>query len=589
MEELFSKNEMVDNKYKIQFYINGDEFYQRYRAKNLDNKNCIIKFYNSSKLSYNRFINNELLEVKILSELDHKNIIKLADHGILIKNNQKFHYTVVHFLSGETLEDKFKREGLLSPYAIVPLLVQIITGLNTLHKRERSLIHNNINLKTIYLDYSDNKEKPVITNFEYARYIDDSQNSVELDQLNPFYTAPEVFNGIFTPQSDIFSVGALMYHLVEGVPPWYIEIPDYKFSDAKFRKAILEKRKDKLTFNSLNLDDYKDDPVIAVIQKALSIDVDDRFKNVEEMELALRGKIKIHTNQAIEAKKPLKKPKQGQGFSAIAGMQELKDRLYNDVIDLLNDEEGAEKYGITIPNGMLLYGPPRCGKTFFAERFAEEAGFNYKFIKTSDLASIYIHGSQEKIGLLFKEARREAPIILCFDEIDALVPKRDKVDNASQSGEINEFLTQLNNCGEDGIFVIGTTNYPQGIDSAVLGAGRMDIKIYVPVPDFEARRALFKLYLKNKPVELCINYDKLAELTNNYTAGDIVYIIQSASRFVRKSREKITQNLLEDFIKKTNSSVTLEELNKYDFIKQKFEKTRTPKSTKKSQIGFIQE
>ena len=102
---------------------------------------------------------------------------------------------------------------------------------------------------------------------------------------------------------------------------------------------------------------------------------------------------------------------------------------------------------MSIPNGLLFYGPPGCGKTFFAERFAEEIGCNYMYVLCSDVASPYIHGGQEKIANLFEEARKNAPTILFLDEVEAMIMDRSKHNNVSEQGEVNEFLGQLNNCG----------------------------------------------------------------------------------------------------------------------------------------------
>ena len=158
--------------------------------------------------------------------------------------------------------------------------------------------------------------------------------------------------------------------------------------------------------------------------------------------------------------------KTGGGFADVAGMQTLKDDLTKRVIWVLKDKEKAEKYRLTPPNGMILYGPPGCGKTYFAEKFAEEAQFNFKMVSGSDLGSTYMHGTQGKIANLFKEAEQRAPVILCFDEFDSFVPARGSSDANQRGEEVNEFLAQLNNCSKRGIFVIGTTNRIELIDSA---------------------------------------------------------------------------------------------------------------------------
>lgn len=280
------------------------------------------------------------------------------------------------------------------------------------------------------------------------------------------------------------------------------------------------------------------------------------------------------------ARKPV-----GPGFSAVAGMEELKQRLRTDVIEILANKEEAARYGLTLPNGMLLYGPPGCGKTYIAERFAEEAAYNYQYVKSSDLASTYLHGSQEKIAELFNEARRNAPTILCFDEFDALVPKRDVINNASHSAEVNEFLSQLNNCGNDGVFVIATTNRPDKIDSAVLRSGRIDYKIYVPVPDFESRKALFQVMLKGRPSDDSIDYDRLAKNTDGYLASDIAAMVQMAAREAFRAKSDITQKLLVHAAKSMTPSLSKSQIKEYDRMRQEFEKKNDDGDRK--HIGFL--
>ena len=275
----------------------------------------------------------------------------------------------------------------------------------------------------------------------------------------------------------------------------------------------------------------------------------------------------------------------GPGFSAVAGMEDLKRQLRSDVIEVLANKEEALKYGLTIPNGMLLYGPPGCGKTFISEKFAEEAAYNYRYVKSSDLASTYLHGSQEKIAELFNDARKNAPTILCIDEFDALVPKRDVINNASQSAEVNEFLSQLNNCGNDGVFVIATTNRPDKIDSAVLRSGRIDYKIFVPTPDFEARKELFSIILKDRPVEKSIDYDKLAKITEGYLASDISAIVQMAAREALRAKSPIAYSLLLDAAKSMTPSLSKSQIKEYDKMRQEFEKRKDDNNRKR--VGFL--
>ena len=264
-------------------------------------------------------------------------------------------------------------------------------------------------------------------------------------------------------------------------------------------------------------------------------------------------------------------------------MDDLKKLLNESVLYVLRDKERAQRYRLTIPNGMLLYGPPGCGKTFIAERFAEEAGYNFRFVKSSDLASIYIHGTQEKIGELFSEARACAPCVLYFDEFEALVPRRAETNNASHAGEVNEFLSQLNNCGKEGVFVIATTNQPQLIDEAVLRRGRIDYIIYVPMPDVAARAELFAIHLRKRPCADDIDKQRLARLTERYVASEIAFIVSQAALVASRTDDPITQALLERIIRETTPRTTVDMLRRYESMRQKLEQI----NTERPRIGFL--
>lgn len=600
---ILSKNEVINSKYTILLFIKNGSNAQTYRVKGSDGKLYFLKLFNYSKLHRSQFdMDGNLLEIEILKQINHPNIVKYRDSGEIIIENQKYAFLVLDFIAGETIADKIIREDVLDEYDVRQFSLGILNGLKYLHTHNNCIIHNEITPQNIMLDLSGDIPVVKIIDFGYARSFYSSTKSFYKEGLNPNYMASECFNNIFSPQSDLYSVGALMFQSLFGLPPWFKEVSKFKSDRIKLEELILEERQKSLSLPNITSSNLNiNDDIFKIIKKALHSNTDIRFKTADDFIKSLNGDIEIEdidldSSNAKSQKENISKKetktvsaRKNKGFNSIAGMQSLKEKLVNDVIDLLNDKEGAERYGLTIPNGMLLYGPPGCGKTFFGERFAEEAGFNYQYIRSSDLASIYVHGSQEKIGKLFKEARDNAPTILCFDELDALVPNREKVNNVSQSGEVNEFLTQLNNCGEDGIFVIGTTNNPNSIDPAILRAGRMDIKVFIPPPDEPARSALFELYLKDKPLDFGIDYNKLALLTENYVVSDIVLIVQEVSRSMRKSRGRITMQALENMIKSIKPSVTVLDIKRYEQIRNVMEKsvidTEAENNTRRP-IGF---
>ena len=279
------------------------------------------------------------------------------------------------------------------------------------------------------------------------------------------------------------------------------------------------------------------------------------------------------------------------GFEDVAGMDELKQLVTEGFINVLNNQECAKAYGITPPS-LLFYGPAGCGKTYFAERLADELGIFFMKIVPDDLASTLVHGTQEKIGEVFRKAERKAPTLIFFDEFDAMVPRRSNDDRNYQNGEVNEFLCMLNNAAQRGIYVLAATNHPERIDRAALRTGRFDEMIYVDMPDAKARESLFRLELSKLPVAENIDYVRLADLTKGYNCSDISYIIKFASRkmFNASIKEKdkpykvITQALLEESISRKSPSVSSRELMEFERVRSEF----SPKDEgcKPMTIGF---
>lgn len=307
--------------------------------------------------------------------------------------------------------------------------------------------------------------------------------------------------------------------------------------------------------------------------------------------VAKKKELKAPQRAVVQAKEIKSAPKHSNGFEDVAGMDELKQMVTENFINVLRNQDCAKTYGITPPS-LLFYGPTGCGKTFFAEKIAEEVGINFMKVAPDDLASTLVHGTQEKIGEVFRKAESKAPTLIFFDEFDAMVPQRTNDDRNYQNGEINEFLCMLNNAAEKGIYVLAATNHPERIDKAVLRTGRIDEIIYVDMPDAKARESLFKLELSKLPSAEDIDYGRLADLTNGYNCSDISYIVKMASRkmFNASIKEKdkpykvITQSLLEESISHKSPSVSSRELREFERVRSEF----SPKDEghKPATIGF---
>ena len=581
-KSILTKGQSIDDKYAVSFFLKKGSYAETYRVQNEAKETKILKLFDFAKLHRTQFTESgEILEIEMLKQIKHSNLIKYTDSGNVVINNQKLAYVVLDFVSGETLADKMKRENTLNIYEAKSILLSVLNGLNYLHNKQ--IIHNDITNQNVMLDLSGKVTIPKIIDFGYARFLKQSNKYFLKDGLNLFYTANETFNKVFSFQSDIYSVGALYYHLLTGLPPYFIEISKYKSDKIQLEDVILDERKKPLKFS-----DKIDEQTQNIIRKALQPTAENRFKSVKEFIQTLNGELEVELSIPEEkvTKIQPKENKKGKGFSAIAGMQELKNTIQLDVIDALNEKEKYAEYGLTIPNGMLLYGPPGCGKTFFAEKMAEEIGFNFYQIKPSDIQSKFVNASQENIKNLFDEAKQNAPSIIFIDELDALVPNRD-TSNISHmnTSAVNEFLAQMNNCGDAGIFIVGATNRPNAIDPAILRSGRLDKHIYLPPPDFEARKLMFELYLKKRPTEIGLNYDELAKATENYVSSDIKFLCDEASRKALKDNLRITKLIVLETVKNNKPSVSLQELNSYLAIKAKMEGENN-NNNDRPRIGF---
>ena len=261
--------------------------------------------------------------------------------------------------------------------------------------------------------------------------------------------------------------------------------------------------------------------------------------------------------------------KAGRGFADVAGMDSLKQLVKEGFVNVLRNRECAEAFGVKPPS-LLLYGPPGCGKTFIAEKIAEETGVNFIKVVPDDIASTFVHGTQKKIATVFRRAARQAPSIIFFDEFDAMVPHRSTDDNNHQSGETNEFLCMLNNASEKGIYVVAATNHPERIDRAVLRTGRIDELIYVDMPDAQSRESLFRLSLSKLPAAEDIDYARQADLERldwrRNSPEEKARIIAERD----KPYKVIRQELLEETISQRAPSVSSRDIREYERIRSEF-------------------
>lgn len=593
---ILPKNFSVDEKYTVMLFIKQGSNAETYRVKGKDGKIYFLKLFSYAKLHRSAFdIENNLHEIEFLKSIEHPNIVSYKDSGELFYEGKKFGFLVLNFIAGETLAEKISREKIQSVYDIKQIILAVLNGLNYLHSLPEPIIHNEITPQNIMLDLSGVIPQAKIIDFGFARSFHQSSKTYNKEGLNLNYVASECFNSFYSPQSDLFSIGAVMYHLLFGMPPWFKDIARFKADRTKAEDSIIEERKRPISFPEVSEDivDFEES-ILKILKKALQNDPEDRFQSANEFIRALKGEIEIEDLDVLQKvksdsndEKKIKTQKaKGKGFDAIAGMKELKAQLQLDVIDALHNPEEYSKYGVTLPNGILLYGPPGCGKTFFAKHFAEEVGFNFMLATPSTLKSRYINATQENIAKMFEEAEKNAPTIIFIDEINELLPSRESDAHEMAKSAVNEMLAQMDRTGEKGIFIIGATNYPDLIDPAILRSGRLDKKFYLPPPDFDARKSMFEMYLKNRPLDFGVDYDKLSTLTNNYVSSDIEFLVNEASRSALKEKSRITMQILEKTIQNTKPSVPLDVLMKYEKLKSKLDSDESNPQNDRPRIGF---
>jgi SpoVK/Ycf46/Vps4 family AAA+-type ATPase len=227
---------------------------------------------------------------------------------------------------------------------------------------------------------------------------------------------------------------------------------------------------------------------------------------------------------------------ENRGLSQVAGMDALKEQLRKEIVGPLRSPAIYEKYRIGVPNGILFYGPPGCGKTYIARQLAEELNYFFQDIKPSDVGSRYIHDTVLRIREMFDLALEKAPSVLFIDEFDAFAPSRSELGGHQQykSEEVNEFLANLEGCAGRRVLVIAATNLPEKIDPAVRRPGRFDKLVFIPPPDSEARLAMLQFHLRHRPIEPDLDIRGVAAILDGYSASDMPHVMWR-SRFRRLS------------------------------------------------------
>jgi transitional endoplasmic reticulum ATPase len=275
-------------------------------------------------------------------------------------------------------------------------------------------------------------------------------------------------------------------------------------------------------------------------------------------------------------------------WNDVGGLEDTKEHLRETIQWPLDYPEVFEAMDMESAKGVLMYGPPGTGKTLLAKAVANEAESNFISVKGPELLDKYVGESEKGVREIFSKARENAPTVIFFDEIDAIATERGQ--NTGDSGVservVSQLLTELDGLETlEDVVVIATSNRPDLIDPALLRPGRLDRHVHVPVPDENARRAIFEVHTRSKPLADGIDLGSLARRTENYVGADIEAVCREAS--MAASREfinsvppdetgesvdnvRVTMDHFERALDEVNPSVTEETRERYREIERRF-------------------
>ncbi len=272
-------------------------------------------------------------------------------------------------------------------------------------------------------------------------------------------------------------------------------------------------------------------------------------------------------------------------WTDVGGLDKVKDKLIEVVEWPLQKPESFRRIGIEPPKGVLIFGPPGCGKTLLAKAVATESKANFISVKGPELLSKWVGESEKAVREVFRKARTAAPAIIFFDELDSIAPSRGRISGDSNVTErmVSQLLTEMDGLESmKDLVVLAATNRPDLIDRALLRKGRFDRWVYIPPPTAKGREAIFEIYLDRMPLDKDVNIKKLVEATENFVGGDIENLCKEAGMHALKEDleiELVSWRHFEEAMKAVQASITPKDIADYEKMNEEFQRTAAKPSS----------